>query len=917
MQPSDIRLAGEETPEALRAARDAAIQAAQVAMRDSTRLMRLLAILGEPIRLGELLDRALATLSELFSAEVVVLLDPAGNGHFRPAAAVGLPEDAISQAFVADEESPVAQVLRDSRVLAVEASDGVAIDAQLLEQGVQSSIWIPVKGSRSTRGVLILGRCRPQKFLQTDIGLLSAMGYRLGIALEQAQRRQQMETLVASGVQIGCYLDLASVAAEAVAIFPSVVGADAAVLWLAQAGNNHLAREGVPATLDEVWHRLATSCLDECTQPGWFLSTNDLDVELAQRGISTLGELPVRSMLALTISHQDRPLGILFALRFAAIGFLPDTYQLAMLFAGQTASALENARLCQTLRDELRERLQLEEALRSAKQQVESLLDQRTMQLDAVHLELVAQKREYEGLYNTAPCGYHTLDAQAAFLRVNQTEQEMLGYSESELLGGMRLTDVLVPEDLPAFEASWRHLFEEGFTRDRQLHFRRKNGSVFPVVVNAIVIRGIDGRGDTTRCIIFDDTERVARDLHIAQLNIELQQRAVAAEAASRAKSAFLATMSHEVRTPLHAIQGFTELLKRRGAQPEQRVKLDRISDASRQLLDILNDVLEVARADTTTVLALDPACFDLSALLNSVLLPFSQKATEKGLVFESHLCDLPVSVQGDATRLGEILRKLLSNALKFTARGSICLRGRVISRTQTALTLRFEVEDTGIGIPPEDGERIFRPFEQGDNTSTRSYGGTGLGLSIVRRLAALMGGEVGFSSIVGVGSIFWLTVQLQPAPAALEQARARVDGDVALLIRERFSGTRVLIAEDNPINREVIAALLEDVGLRAVMAEDGLQACKMAQMNECALILMDMKMPNMDGLQATRGIRSQAQNANVPILALTANASSEDRLLCQQAGMNEFLVKPLDPQQLYESMYHWLTRTRHTETLS
>ncbi|CAG0997415.1 partial Sensory/regulatory protein RpfC, partial [Rhodocyclaceae bacterium] len=712
----------EETPAQLRAARDAAVREAQLAMRDTTRLMRLLTILGEPADFAVLLDRALITLSELFGADIAVLLDPAGSGSFVPTAAVGLPEDMAGLPFADAGPGPVAQVLRTGLPVVREGIGGDPdVDVQLRELGAATAVWAPVNGSHGTRGVLVLARCRAGAFAPADVGLVTAMGYRLGIALEQAQRRAQMELMVRAGQQIGCHLDVAAVAAEAVAIFPAVVGADAAVLVLAAAdggGRVELGR-GAPA-LDGFWQGLAASCLASAQTPGWLLSTSSLAAELGRRGLALPADCPVQSLLAVPVGPGERPLGILFGLRRTPTDFPPDTRQIAAVYAGAVSSALENARLCQALRDELRGRHWLEEELRNSKRQVERLLDQRTLQLDAAHMELLAQKQEYEELYNTAPCGYHSLDADGMFRRVNATARRMLGYTGDEMVGRMRLHDIVAPHCRHLLDQRWQRLMQQGRLADLQLDFLRRDGSIFPGVLNGIVIRDAHGDFLATRCVLFDDSERKAGERRIATLNAELERRAMAAEAANGAKSRFLATMSHEVRTPLNAIMGFTELLQLDDLQPAQRKMLDAVDAASRQLLDILDDVLEVARVETPDALVLEAADFDFDDLMRRVVEPAAAKARAKGLAFRQEMGLVPRTLRGDARRLGEILRKLLDNAVKFTAQGAVVLRGRVVEAGAADVLLGFEVQDTGIGIAPGDRERIFESFEQGDGSMTR-----------------------------------------------------------------------------------------------------------------------------------------------------------------------------------------------------
>ena len=226
-----------------------------------------------------------------------------------------------------------------------------------------------------------------------------------------------------------------------------------------------------------------------------------------------------------------------------------------------------------------------------SKRTVEQLLDTRTLQLDAAHVELWAQKQEYEELYNTAPCGYHSLDADGTFQRVNTTEQQMLGYTAQELVGKMKLSDVIAPHGQHLLAEHWQSLMQQGHLNEQRLDFLRRDGTIFPGALNGFVVRDEQGKFVSMRSVLFDDSERLARERQISALNIELEKRAVAAEAANYAKSRFLATMSHEFRTPLNAIMGFTSILKMRGAQPEQKQKLEKISTASAQLLEILNDV--------------------------------------------------------------------------------------------------------------------------------------------------------------------------------------------------------------------------------------------------------------------------------------------------------------------------------------
>jgi PAS domain S-box-containing protein len=391
----------------------------------------------------------------------------------------------------------------------------------------------------------------------------------------------------------------------------------------------------------------------------------------------------------------------------------------------------------------------------------------------------------------------------------------------------------------------------------------------------------------------------------------ELAEATQAAQAASLAKSAFLANMSHEIRTPMNAIIGLTYLVRRDTREPEQQDRLKKVADAAEHLLSVINNVLDFSKIEAGK-LQLERAEFSVGQVLDGIRSMLAQRAAEKQLRIELDV-DPALAARpllGDAQRIAEVLLNFAGNAVKFTEQGFVRLSARVEREQGAQLHLRFEVQDSGIGISEEAQARLFQDFEQADSSTTRRYGGTGLGLAICRRLAHLMHGEVGVQSQPGAGSLFWFSLPLElPAASGPRAALPLSRNHIAQDLQQQFAGTRVLLAEDNAVNQEVAVALLSSAGLQVDVAEDGQQAVDMVQQRDYALVLMDVQMPVMDGLDATRAIRASARGRLIPILAMTANAFAEERQRCLDAGMNDHVAKPVVAEQLFATLRLWLSR--------
>ncbi len=390
----------------------------------------------------------------------------------------------------------------------------------------------------------------------------------------------------------------------------------------------------------------------------------------------------------------------------------------------------------------------------------------------------------------------------------------------------------------------------------------------------------------------------------------ELETAKRDAEKASQEKSLFLANMSHEIRTPLNAVIGFTELLLKETDLIPHQHKLNKIRQSSKHLLHVINDILDLTKIEAGHM-ELEANPFSLMQELNAVKNMMQGRAEEKGLSLDldiqAELCNQ--SLIGDAVRLSQVLVNLTGNAIKFTEQGQITIAVHLVGEIEDQMELAFEVQDSGVGLTNEQMNKIFKPFEQAESSTTRRYGGTGLGLAISTQLVQMMGGELYVQSELGKGSTFSFTISLQKSDVDVMELESETS-DPAMRLRR---GAKVLLAEDNEFNQEVATLILEDMGLQIKVACNGIQALEMVRHEPFDLILMDVQMPEMDGLEATRQIKKLPAGGRTPILAMTANAFEEDKRLCKEAGMDDFITKPVSQANLEQILIRWIPDTSDT----
>jgi PAS domain S-box-containing protein len=534
------------------------------------------------------------------------------------------------------------------------------------------------------------------------------------------------------------------------------------------------------------------------------------------------------------------------------------------------------------------------------------------------HAEIaLSQSNErFSTFFQTSPVGiYVGKMSDGAIIDFNRSFEVLLGYSREDILGKTG-DEIKMWVDSNVRSSVLSTMRSGKIVQNVEAQFRTKSGFIIDIGYSGCSVE-IAGMPQFVSMVSDNTLQKNARRMlesekvHLeSEVNSRTEQLRLArdaAESANQAKSVFLANMSHEIRTPLGAISGMAGLIRRGPLTTFQDDKLNKLESAAKHLMATINDVLDLSKIEANR-LVLEERPILAEALIDNIAKMVEESAHVKGLSLQIEVGPMPAGVLlGDSTRLGQALLNYASNAVKFSQGGMVTLRCRVEEDSAETALLRFEVQDTGMGMASDKLSRLFSPFVQADSTTTRKFGGTGLGLAITKRLAEAMRGEVGVQSELRKGSTFWFTARLKKGAALGSEDSVKPGSDADKQWRAAFAGRRVLLAEDDEFNREIGTILLQDVGLIVDVAEDGQAAFEMADKNTYDLILMDMQMPKMDGLEATRLIRSLCVRNAVPIVAMTANAFAEDRLHCLEAGMNDFLTKPVDPDVLYQVLQRQL----------
>ncbi|MGL6042273.1 MAG: response regulator, partial [Deefgea sp.] len=517
-------------------------------------------------------------------------------------------------------------------------------------------------------------------------------------------------------------------------------------------------------------------------------------------------------------------------------------------------------------------------------------------------------KKKLEAILEAIPIAVFVKDTQSRFILMNSAAEKQFGIKRTELFNtdGSQFfpkdqMKTFLELDKKAFQYAQPFNLEESIwnaeLKENRIGHTFKN-PIFDIVGQPLYLI----------CTTVDITERKNIEHNLQQLTIELEQRVktrtqeyeaakLQAENATQAKSSFLANMSHEIRTPLNSVLGMAHLAQQTDLNPKQRDYLQKITHSGQHLLGVINDILDFSKIESGKM-ELDPCDFSIQSVIDDLRQFCEQKLAEKNLILQVVISQqLQLYRHADELRLKQVLLNLLSNAIKFTHYGMIILTISTDPNSESEI-LHFSVQDQGIGLTEEAQANLFQSFQQADNSITRKYGGTGLGLAISRQLVNMMGGELIVESQIGKGATFSFSL-----PMPISEAPPLVNIGLVVNDYSALRGKQILLADDHPFNQQIGAEFLEEIGITVVIANNGIEAVDLAKQHHFDAILMDMQMPEMDGISACKILREDQRLRQIPIIAMTANASKEDRQSCLDAGMNDFISKPVQAQHLYRTL--------------
>jgi len=554
---------------------------------------------------------------------------------------------------------------------------------------------------------------------------------------------------------------------------------------------------------------------------------------------------------------------------------------------------------------DITERKEAEKLIIDAKQNLEEKVAQRTYELNSAKKDLEQNKERLELALKGGNLGFWDINLETDIAIFNERQAEILGYTFEEMPTRCTFWIESVHPDDVGWVLEKEYAFREGNISELEIEYRSitKQGKVVWLVSKGIIVERYQ-TGNALRMVVtvMDITERKL-------IELELAKEKKKAERANLAKSEFLANMSHEIRTPMNGIIGMSNLALKTDLNDKQRNYIKKVNRSAEYLLGILNDILDFSKIEAGKM-KIEKTDFKLNLVIDNVFNLLNFKAKEKNLNLELNIpSNLPAVLIGDPLRLEQILLNLGDNAIKFTdSGGNVIFSIKIIKQDLSQLLIQFSIQDSGIGISDDQQSKLFQSFSQADTSTTRKYGGTGLGLVISKNLVNIMGGKLLFESKLNVGSKFYFILPFEISTADFDSTNHLITKTESFHDIRKLQGVSILLVEDNDINQELAIDLLNSNGIHVTLAKNGQEALEILEQNSFDGVLMDCQMPVMDGYEATKEIRKQNRYNNLPVIAMTANVMSGDREKALKSGMNDYIAKPINPEEMFATMAKWLS---------